>query len=52
MILHVNSGGNAHAVSHALRREGFEVEGTDYNGFAPGNYGVQIRVTAKATEGA
>jgi hypothetical protein len=44
MVLHVNSGGNAIACEEALRREGFQVGRTGYDPYAPGHYGVQLRV--------
>lgn len=44
MILHVNSGGNARAAEIELRHHGYRVQPTDYNPFAPGHYGVQLRV--------
>jgi hypothetical protein len=45
MILHVNSGGNAAACSQALPRERFLVEwNREYDPYAHGNYGVQLRV--------
>lgn len=44
VILHVNSGDNAIACHDALRRAGYTVEETDYDPFAPGHYGVQLRV--------
>lgn len=44
VILHVNSGGNALAVQQRLRTLGYQVESTDYDPFAKGNYGVQLRV--------
>ncbi len=44
VILHVNSGGNARAAKLELRSRGYQVEPTDYDPFAPGNYGVQLRV--------
>lgn len=43
-ILHVNSGGNAIAAETGLRAAGYRVEPTNYDPFAPGHYGVQIRV--------
>ncbi len=45
VILHVNSGGNALAAESELRSRGYGVEPTDYNPFAPGNYGVKLRVS-------
>lgn len=47
VILHVNSGGNARAAELELRSRGYQVEPTDYNPFAPGNYGVQLRVSPR-----
>lgn len=44
VILHVNSGGNARAAEVELRHHGYRVHRTDYNPFAPGHYGVQLRV--------
>lgn len=44
VILHVNSGGNAHAAAAELRARGYGVEPDDYDPFAPGNYGVKLRV--------
>lgn len=53
VILHVNSGGNAREAERELRYRGYRVTPTDYNPFAPGNYGVQLRVGPKlqATSG-
>lgn len=48
VVLHVNSGGNARAAELALRSRGYRVEPTDYDPFAPGNYGVQLRVGPKS----
>ena len=44
VILHVNSGGNARAAELELRHRGYAVEPTDYNPFAPGHYGVKLRI--------
>jgi hypothetical protein len=44
VIVHVNSGGNARAVEDELTRSGYRVQETEYNPFAPGHYGVQLRV--------
>ena len=44
VIVHINSGGNAAAATVELRQHGYDVEPTDYEPFAPGNYGVQLRV--------
>lgn len=44
VILHINSGGNARAAESRLRSLGYRVESTDYNPYAPGHYGVQLRV--------
>lgn len=44
VILHLNSGGNARAAELELRHRGYDVEPTDYNPFAPGHYGVKLRV--------
>ncbi|MFV8227380.1 hypothetical protein [Mycolicibacterium fortuitum] len=44
VILHVNSGGNARAAEIELRQHGYRVQPTEYNPFAPGHYGVQLRV--------
>lgn len=44
VIVHVNSGGNAHAAEVELRRRGYWVEPTTYDPFAPGHYGVQLRI--------
>lgn len=48
VILHVNSGGNARAAELELRSRGYCVEPTDYDPFAPGNYGVQLRVAPQS----
>ncbi|OHU46109.1 hypothetical protein BKG82_28425 [Mycobacteroides chelonae] len=50
VILHVNSGGNAHAAECALRQRGYRVEPTSYDPFRPGNYGVQLRVGPTARQ--
>lgn len=47
VILHVNSGGNARAAEMELQYRGYLVESTDYKPFAPGNYGLQLRVGPK-----
>lgn len=47
VILHVNSAGNAREAEQELRYRGYRVSPTDYNPFAPGNYGVQLRVGPK-----
>lgn len=44
VILHVNSGGNALAAKFLLQSLGYCVEDTDYDPFAAGHYGVQLRV--------
>ncbi|SKS72915.1 Uncharacterised protein [Mycobacteroides abscessus subsp. bolletii] len=44
VLLHVNSGGNALAAQSLLQSLGYRVEDTDYDPFAAGNYGVQLRV--------
>lgn len=44
VVLHLNSGGNAEAAAEELRARGYSVESTDYDPFAPGNYGVKLRV--------
>lgn len=44
VLLHVNSGGNALAAQALLQSLGYSVEDTDYDPFAPGHYGVQLRV--------
>lgn len=45
VILHVNSGGNALAAERELRLRGYQVEHTEYDPFAAGHYGVQLRVS-------
>lgn len=45
VILHVNSGGNALAAERELRLRGYQVEHTEYDPFADGHYGVQLRVS-------
>lgn len=45
VILHLNSGGNALAAESRLRSLGYRVEPTDYDPYAPGHYGVQLRVS-------
>lgn len=47
VVLHLNSGGNALAVECELRGRGYSVESTGYDPFAPGNYGVQLRVSPR-----
>lgn len=49
VILHVNSGGNARAAEIELRNHGYRVQPTEYNPFAPGHYGVQLRVGPTAS---
>ena len=44
VIVHLNSGGNAHAAAVELRRRGYRVDPTGYDPFASGHYGVQLRV--------
>lgn len=44
VLLHLNSSGNAAAAESRLRALGYHVEPTDYNSYAPGNYGVKLRV--------
>lgn len=44
VLLHVNSGGNALATQALLQSLGYSVENTDYDPFAAGHYGVQLRV--------
>ncbi|QSN49761.1 hypothetical protein [Mycobacteroides abscessus] len=44
VLLHVNSGGNALAAQSLLQSLGYSVEKTDYDPFAPGHYGVQLRI--------
>jgi hypothetical protein len=44
LMLHVNSGGNARAAEARLRSLGYRVEPTDYDPYAPGHCGVQLRV--------
>lgn len=44
VVLHVTSGGNAEAASVELRRRGYRVDPTPYDPYAPGHYGVQLRV--------
>ncbi len=44
VLLHVNSGGNALAAQALLQSLGYSVENTDYDPFAPGHYGVQLRI--------
>lgn len=51
VILHVNSGGNARAAELELRWRGYSVEPTDYNPFAPGHYGVKLRIGPKRVRG-
>ena len=46
VVLHLNSGGNALAAEHELLRRGYSVEPTGYDPFAPGHYGVQLRVSS------
>lgn len=48
VIIHLNSGGNALAVQQRLRSLGYQVESTDYDPFAKGHYGVQLRVSPTA----
>lgn len=48
VLLHVNSGGNAVAVTDALTEAGYTVEQTSYDPWARGNYGVQLRVAPTA----
>ncbi len=48
VVLHVNSGGNARAAELELRSRGYRVEPTDYDPFAAGNYGVQLRIGPKS----
>lgn len=45
VILHVNSGGNALAAERELRFRGYQVGHTEYDPFADGHYGVQLRVS-------
>ncbi|BEL41757.1 hypothetical protein [Mycobacteroides abscessus] len=45
VILHVNSGGNALAAERELRFRGYQVDHTEYDPFADGHYGVQLRVS-------
>lgn len=44
VVLHLSSGGNADAASVELRRRGYRVDATPYDPYAPGHYGVQLRV--------
>ncbi len=45
VVLHLNSGGNALAAQSRLLALGYRVESTDYDPFAAGHYGVQLRVS-------
>lgn len=46
VLVHLNSAGNALAVEAHLRSRGYRVTETDYDPYQPGNFGVQIRVSA------
>jgi len=45
VVLHLNSGGNAAVAESWLRSRGYRVEPADYDPYAPGHYGVKIRVS-------